>query len=397
MDRLRVGILGLGRGSGHLRNFLAVEEAEVIGAADRIAARREAAAERIAPATVPMVAEYEQLLEMRPDAVVVATNGRLQARHAVQAMEAGCHVLSEVPGAFTEQEVHTVVATARRTGMRYMLAENSCFWDFARYWRKWVIEGRLGSVSVAEGEYLHYLPHSLMDSDGARHNPSQVRGQLTTDALPSWRADQPPIQYLTHDLGPLLEVLDDRVVSVSCTEGPYWQDESPLRPDSMIATFKSAAGRLVKLQVALGTRQPNTHNYRLLGTRGSLEWFRHENFGRRLFADRDYREGWERVDIRMAPPGKEGGGHGGADIQIARHFTRAMLGGGGLPIDVFRMADYTLPGIIAARSARLGGQPLAIPDLRDGPFRGTRLWDFVELPDEEPAVMPYRESFLPWS
>jgi len=32
---------------------------------------------------------------------------------------------------------------------------------------------------------------------------------------PVWRADQPPIQYLTHDLGPLLEVLDDRVVSVN--------------------------------------------------------------------------------------------------------------------------------------------------------------------------------------
>ena len=30
MDRLRVGILGLGRGFTHLRNFLALEEAEVV-------------------------------------------------------------------------------------------------------------------------------------------------------------------------------------------------------------------------------------------------------------------------------------------------------------------------------------------------------------------------------
>ena len=37
---------------------------------------------------------------MRPDAVVVASNGKRQVQHAIQAMEAGCHVLSEVPGAY---------------------------------------------------------------------------------------------------------------------------------------------------------------------------------------------------------------------------------------------------------------------------------------------------------
>ncbi len=334
MDALKVGILGLGRGSGHLRNFLAVEEAEVVGAADRIAARRDRNAARPGVENVTFVEEFEQLLDMQPDAVVIATNGRMQARHTIQAMEAGCHVLSEVPGAFTQEEATHIVAAVQRTGRRYMLAENSCFWDFARYWRKWVVEGRLGAVSVAEGEYLHFLPHTLMDSDGERFNPSQVRGQLVSDALPTWRADQPPIQYSTHDLGPLLEILDDRVVSVSCTEGPWWQSEAPLRADSQIATLKTAAGRLIRLQVSLNTRIPSTHNYRLLGTGGSLEWFRHENFGRRLFADMDHKSGWEKVDIRMAPAGHEGGGHGGADIQIARHFTRAMLSGGDLPIDV---------------------------------------------------------------
>ena len=44
-----------------------------------------------------------------------------------------------------------------------MFAENACFWDFMRYWRKWVME-RLGVVSLAEAEYDHYLPNTWMPS-----------------------------------------------------------------------------------------------------------------------------------------------------------------------------------------------------------------------------------------
>ena len=68
-----------------------------------------------------------------------------------QAMEAGCHVMSEVPGAFTQEEIMHIVATADRTGKQYMLAENSCFLDFLRYWRKWILEDRFGSISIADG------------------------------------------------------------------------------------------------------------------------------------------------------------------------------------------------------------------------------------------------------
>ena len=136
MDKLKVGILGLRRGITHLRNFLKVEEAEVIGCADRQDAPRERAKEIIGDQPVKIVNEYEELLDMKPDAVAIASNGRCQAAHAVQAMRAGCHVLSEVPGAFTQEEIVEVVSAAEQSGKQYMLAENCCFLDFIRYWRK---------------------------------------------------------------------------------------------------------------------------------------------------------------------------------------------------------------------------------------------------------------------
>ena len=87
MDKLKVGVLGLRRGLSHLRNFLNTEGVEVIGAADRIEQWRDRAAEAAADAggRVRFVAEFDELLELRPDAVAIASNGRQQAAHAIQA------------------------------------------------------------------------------------------------------------------------------------------------------------------------------------------------------------------------------------------------------------------------------------------------------------------------
>jgi len=395
MDKLKVGVLGLRRGLSHLRNFLNTEEAEVIGAADRIEQWRDRAAEAMANMgrQVNIVGEFEELLELQPDAVAIASNGRQQAAHAVQAMEAGCHVLSEVPGAFTQEEILHIAMACERSGKQYMLAENSCFGNFLRYWRKWVEEGRFGEISMADGEYLHYLPTSMVNAQGDQFTPTQVREQDLQDVWPLWRGDQPPIQYLTHDLGPLLEVLDDRVVSVNCVEGPWWQSEAPLRADGQYGLFKTAKGRLIRILVTLNTRRPGAHNYRLFGTEGSVEWYSHEGFCRRLDKDREEKEGWERVDISTARTDvAAGSGHGGTDIWSALTFSRALLAGERVPIDVYRMADYTLPGILANRSAEQGGGAIAVPDIRRRPFDHTSFWDHVGIPDDEPQARKYESD-----
>ena len=390
MDRLKVGILGLRRGLSHLHNFLRVENAEVIGCADQVQKWRDRAAQTAGAADIPMVSEFEELLALKPDAVVIASNGRCQAGHAVQALEAGCHVMSEVPGAFTHEEINRIILASERYERQYMLAENSCFLDFLRYWRKWVGLGRFGPISIAEAEYLHYLPTSLVDAEHNQYSPTQAREQDIPGLLPLWRADQPPIQYLTHDLGPLLNVLDDRVVSVTCVSGPTWCREAPLRADGQIGLFRTAKGSLIKIMVTLNTRRPGAHNYRLFGTEGSAEWYSHEGFCRRFDRDREHSQGWERVNIgTAASEADKRAGHGGTDIQTAYHFTNALLAGRRVPIDVFRMADFTLPGILAARSAELGGQPITVPDLRRSTFTGTEFWEHVQLPEVEPEGTDY--------
>ncbi len=97
------------RGITHLRNFLNVEEAEVTVCADRAEEPRERAKQIIGDRPVKIVREFEEMLELKPDAIAIASNGRLQAERSIQALEAGCHVMSEVPGSYTQEEIVSIV------------------------------------------------------------------------------------------------------------------------------------------------------------------------------------------------------------------------------------------------------------------------------------------------
>ena len=322
MDKLKVGILGLGRGFTHFRNFLALEEAQVIGACDRFPRLRERAEQHLTSvgASAPILPEFDDLLDLKPDAIVVATNGKLQVEHGCQAMRAGCHVLSEVPGAYTQEECMNLRQVVEYTGKTYMLGENTCYWDFFRYFRKWVAEDRFGPISIAEGEYIHHLPGTLFRPDSSRHTPTRARAAGYTDTMPIWRADQPPIQYLTHDLGPLLEVIDDRCVSVSCRSAPFRSADAPLRSDGQIAVFETAKGALIKIMVTLNTARPSEHRYRIFGIEGGAEWFSYEKHARRFSRGADHRSGWEVLPVGLGAHGDDtSAGHGGADLKLARH------------------------------------------------------------------------------
>ena len=73
-------------------------------------------------------------------------------------------------------------------------------------------------------------------------------------------------------------------------------------------------------------------------------------------------------------------------MKLARHFVGTLIEGRPSPIDVYRAIEYALPGILAARSADLGGAPIAIPDLRRTPYTGTTFWETIGLPRNRPEA-----------
>ena len=230
--------------------------------------------------------------------------------------------------------------------------------------------------------------------DGSRFSPSEVQAAGHSDATPIWRADQPPIQYLTHDLGPLLEIFDDRCVSVTCLSAPWRCREAPLRADGQIALFHTQKGNLIRILVTLNTHRPSEHRYRIFGVDGGAEMFSYEDCCRYFDRSDHHRNGW-----RMAPIGWAAAdddpttGHGGADMKLAQHFIQTLRAGATPPIDIYRAIEYTLPDILANRSAELGGTPVAIPDMRRTPFAGTKFWDTIQLPQSDPPLQPYTPPF----
>src|SRR5438046_2413666 len=112
-NRLRWGVAGMGRG----RFLLSLARTEAFAGRMTVSAvcdicrdRAEAAAREFG---VPRVCDrLEDLFAADVDAVFVATPDHLHAAHAIAALRAGKHVLSEIPMAATREEVAEILSLA---------------------------------------------------------------------------------------------------------------------------------------------------------------------------------------------------------------------------------------------------------------------------------------------
>ncbi|NOY81272.1 MAG: Gfo/Idh/MocA family oxidoreductase [Kiritimatiellaeota bacterium] len=364
---LKVGVLGLRRGMTFATQFNTLPETRTVAVCDQDSARIEHALNTLG-SDARGFSEYNEMLATDLDIVVVASGAPDHVLHCCQALESGRHVLSEVPADISLDRCRELVASVRKTGRKYMLAENCCYWGFVQEYRRQVRTGRLGDVLYAEGEYLHdvrrlYLENLDLPKDAGfralREHPKSRR---------TWRADLHPINYLTHDLGPLLEILDDRCVSVcamatasACGEG--------FAPAAEVALFKTAGGRVIKLLTEFSLPRPSHHWFALMGTKGSLESPRGPATKHLLYCEDENMESWSEMAwstrLLAGPAAAWKSGHGGADWHISREFADCILHDTPSPIDVFRAMDYTVPGICAVRSIEQGGAPVPIPDLRE--------------------------------
>ncbi len=115
-DRVRIGIIGPGdRGKEILRQALALDNVECIGAAD-VYARRLDEVRAIAP-NAKTYTDYRRLLEDQDiDAVLIATPQHLHAEGFIAALDAGKHVYQEKTLAFTVEHAKRMRAAWQRAG-----------------------------------------------------------------------------------------------------------------------------------------------------------------------------------------------------------------------------------------------------------------------------------------
>jgi UDP-N-acetyl-2-amino-2-deoxyglucuronate dehydrogenase len=145
-DGLRYAIIGSAAGiaSLHLDALRRLPGAQIVGMAD-VAVERGAA--RAAEYGCPFFADHRELLaETRPDIAVICTPHPFHMPLALDAFEAGAHVLVEKPLAVTVEEGDAMIAAAERSGRLLAVNFQQRFRPAIAYIKGMVERGELGEL-----------------------------------------------------------------------------------------------------------------------------------------------------------------------------------------------------------------------------------------------------------
>jgi predicted dehydrogenase len=356
--KLKAGAIGLSRGGGLVDALATHPDIEIAALCD---VNEDVLAHKAAKYNLgdkQLYTKFHEFVNAPIDIIVVATPIEYHAEQCIHGMESGKHILCEQTAAYTVDDCARLVETVKRTGKTYMMGENYSYFHYIREWRKWIDAGKIGEIFYAEGEYLHEIQNLLIDPvTGERH----------------WRYRRAPIWYCAHTLGPLLLLMNDRIVKATGihAERHMFPEESIAFLDMEVGLFKTQKGAVIKI---LRSQAAHRHHemifYSIYGTKGFIETGReggwHGTTGRAFFLDEmSKEEGSQPIDCPHsdpdAPPEAKAGGHGTSEYFMIRDFVEAIHAKRQPPVDVCRAVDFTIPGLIAHESAMKGGVWMDVP------------------------------------
>ena len=146
---LRTAVIGMGPiGNNHATAYKNCKQAELVAVCDIIKDRADKA-----KAKYNVAAYYnaeEMLKAEKPDIVSVATGGfEYSSDHylpAIQALNAGCHVLTEKPISNNLKHGQEMVDLAKKLGLCFAVDLNHRFTPAARTAKKWQTDGLIGNL-----------------------------------------------------------------------------------------------------------------------------------------------------------------------------------------------------------------------------------------------------------
>jgi predicted dehydrogenase len=135
-----------------------------------------------------------------------------------------------------------------------------------------------------------------------------------------------------------------------------------------IAIFRTKKGAVIRILIGFGMYVGFDHNFALYGTKGSILTDKTKplddahSFAKLSEIPDTFERAFE-IPITYSCT-KETEGHGGADQRMMRDFIKCIIDDTKPPIDVDMGIKISLPGIIANKSAKLGGELLEIPEIK---------------------------------
>jgi len=359
--RIKLGIWGLGRGQSFIESAKMLN-VDVVAGCDFHESMRESFRKNCPDAFI--TSDEDEFLARDFDAVLIATYCIDHASHAIKAMKAGKHVLSEVTAFFTPAQGVGLVEAVEKYGKVYNLAENYPFSVENMYLAKLWREGFFGELSYAEYEYVHGVGRCYYNPDGTPLEPGNQGHH--------WRSWLNYHYYCTHSLGPVMVITGlrpEKVVALPPDVQNYGVLKGKGRKiDGILPSLGAFAPSLITMNNGgvvrnlMGGTTADSHHQRLFGTKASSEMY---PLQLKVGAT------GSSFNIAVKPNWSEMGdlaekaGHGGGDFWELYYFVRQILTGEKAPWDIYSSSDVTLAGIQALRSAEAEGTPMEIPNFRD--------------------------------
>ena len=338
--KVRVGIVGYGVCRfGAAFGFQDHPNVDVVAVSDLIADRREGLMKACRCGK-----SYESLEELVKDpaieAVFVATDAPSHARHCIEVLKHGKHVMTAVPAVFgSVEQAEQLVETVEETGLNYMMAETSCYREDCYGMRQIYKAGGFGRLVYSEGEYFHYRATPI---------PS----------FKNWRVGMPPLWYPTHSTAYYVGVTGKRFTSVSCVgynAGFDAYQPGANRYKNMftdeVALFETSEGGSSRMLMCKGANGMLVERGRVFGERGWMEGTQYHGVAKDLPS----------IARPSLPPGMPAGGHGGSHGPLANEFIMSILEERLPAVSVYEALAMTVPGVIAHSSALKDGERLSIP------------------------------------
>ncbi len=365
MKKLKIGVFGVGRGLHLAKNFMLLN-CDIVALCD-FHKERLANAIKEMGGDIAAYDNFDEFIEHKMDAVILANYFHEHAPFAIRCFERGLHVFSECISNGTMAEgVELIRAFEKTEGVVYMLAENYPQMLFNREMQRICKTGTLGKILYAEGEYNH------------PGDPCDISFKKTYNYFPEhWRNYLGRTYYITRSLGPVMRATGatPKKVTAFCAFAPIKGDvpsASNVGDRAAIITTQNDDGSIFRVTgcAAFGGH----HNaYRICGTEGQIENLR-DNSERVLLRYNawtkpagaeevsTYLPLWNDKDEELIKTS----GHGGGDFITARMFLEAIAEKRQPehPFDIHSAVAMSSVAILAHRSMLEGGKPYDIPDFR---------------------------------
>ncbi|HEY3417654.1 MAG TPA: Gfo/Idh/MocA family oxidoreductase [Armatimonadota bacterium] len=142
---VKLGVVGLGMGGGHVEGYQAHPEAEVVAICDTNPERLNEKARKYGIAHTFTDAET-MLKQCKLDAISVATPNAWHAPITIAALKRGLHVLCEKPMAMTVKESEKMLAAAEKSGKNLMINFSYRFSPMSYALKQQVDAGVVGDI-----------------------------------------------------------------------------------------------------------------------------------------------------------------------------------------------------------------------------------------------------------